>query len=75
MARTGDDEAANAKASASAGKKCAAVVAGCAMALAMASARVAVADSLPDEVDVKVLCDAACESGWRVKSLRRRRAG
>lgn len=75
MARTGDDEAANAKASASAGKKCAAVVAGCAMALAMASARVAVADSLPDEVDVKVLCDAACEKRLESQEFKTTKSG
>jgi len=36
-------------------------VVGCAMACAMTTAAPASADSLPDEGDVKVLCDAACE--------------
>ena len=68
-ARREDDE------DATVGKRCAAVVAGCALALAMASARVAVADSLPDEVDVKVLCDAACEARLEGQDFKTTKSG
>lgn len=61
MVWMGDDEVVNVKVSVSVGKKCVVVVVGCVMVFVMVSVWVVVVDSLLDEVDVKVLCDAACE--------------